>query len=193
MQSTCKHYTLLAALTTSVLALSVRVQANVVYTPVNVTVSGNGIIKIDLNHDGKVDMSIVASGRSILCAGTGRGSTGSVYDMPSSGAGAQANGTYILALSAGAAINATKTFYSPEGVMLRYSSCLWPPHLNFGAWQNVTNHYLGIKFQISGQVHYGWARLSVLMGKSGPVVTLTGYAYETIAGHGITAGQTSGT
>ena len=88
MQSTCKHYTLLAALITSVLALSVRLQANVVYTPVNVTVSGNGIIKIDLNHDGKVDMSIVASGRSTLCT-TGRGSTGSVYGMPSSGAGAQ--------------------------------------------------------------------------------------------------------
>lgn len=76
--------------------------------------------------------------------------------------------------------------------MLQYSTCLWPPHVNSGAWQNVTNHYLGIKFQSSGRTHYGWARLSVTMGKFGPVVTLTGYAYETLAGQGITAGQTSG-
>ena len=65
-------------------------------------------------------------------------------------------------------------------------------HLFFGAWQNVTNRYLGIKFHISGHTHYGWARLSVTMGKFGPVVTLTGFAYETIAGQGIIAGQTSG-
>jgi len=60
----------------------------------------------------------------------------------------------------------------------------------------VKNRYLGLKFVIHGKVHYGWARLSVALGHhrqyndvSG---TLTGYAYETIAGQGVTTGQTSG-
>lgn len=187
------RYAMLVALATTMLSVAAPVRASIVYTPVNLTVSGNGIIKIDLNRDGRVDTSIVASGRSVICAGTGPGSAGAVYALPASGDGAQANGSYIVALGSGAAINSTKTFYSPEGLMLQYSSCLWPPHVNLGAWQNVTNHYMGIKFQVSGHTHYGWARLSVTMGRVGPVVRLTGYAYETIAGHGITAGQTSGT
>src|SRR5215469_15255450 len=168
--------------------LTLPAVAEILYTQVNVTVSGNGIIKIDLNHDGQVDMSIVAHDRQC--------NSGFVYGVPSSDAGAQANGSYIVALSAGAAINATKTFYSPEGLMLAYDLCpVGPPPRITGAWQNVTNHYLGIKFHINGQVHYGWARLNVTIGNLGfrrpPVVTLTGYAYETIAGQGITAGQTS--
>jgi hypothetical protein len=61
---------------------------------------------------------------------------------------------------------------------------------------DVVNHYLGLNFQVNGQTHYGWARLSVLLhcGRGGCsyVVTLTGYAYETIAGNPILAGQTSG-
>jgi hypothetical protein len=174
--------------------LSLPVMADIVYNQVNVQISGNGIIKIDLNHDGQVDMSIVAS--ATWCFRFyGPIDIGSVYVVPSSGAGAQsANGSYIVALSAGTAVNATKTFYSPEGLMVSYDLCpVGPPPWINGAWRNVTNHYLGIKFHINGQVHYGWARLNVTIGGFGPVVTLTGYAYETIVGHGITAGQTSGT
>lgn len=175
--------------------LTLPAMAAIVYTPVNVTISGSGIIKIDVNHDGQVDMSIVAAARRCGVPGSHLPiDIGSVYDVPPSGAGAQANVSYIVALSAGAAINATKTFYSPEGLMLSYDVCpVGPPPYVYGAWQDVTNHYLGIKFHINGQVHYGWARLNVTIGNFGPVVTLTGYAYETIAGHGITAGQTSGT
>ena len=66
-----------------------------------------------------------------------------------------------------------------------------------GPWLDVVNHYLGVNFQVNGQTHYGWARLSVLLhcGRGGGctfVVTLTGYAYETIPGKSINAGQTSG-
>jgi hypothetical protein len=30
-----------------------------------------------------------------------------------------------------------------------------------GQWRNVTKRYLGIRFQVNGQFHYGWARLNV--------------------------------
>lgn len=71
---------------------------------------------------------------------------------------------------------------------------------DLGAWvgtgKGVTDRYLGLKFVVRGEVHYGWARLSVTLGHyrqfddvSG---TLTGYAYETVPDKPIIAGQITG-
>jgi len=62
-----------------------------------------------------------------------------------------------------------------------------------GAWADVTNRYLGLKFTIAGETHFGWARLSVgnNLWQSGTVV-LTGYAYETIANKNIIEGHVAG-
>jgi hypothetical protein len=49
----------------------------------------------------------------------------------------------------------------------------------------VIGRYLGLAFQKNGKTHFGWARLNV-----GPCGTaLTGYAYETIPGKPIVAGD----
>jgi hypothetical protein len=49
----------------------------------------------------------------------------------------------------------------------------------------------GLKFGIRGKRHFGWARLSVrIVNGKGILATLTGYAYETIPGKAIKAGQT---
>ncbi len=59
----------------------------------------------------------------------------------------------------------------------------------------MTGRYLGLKFQIKGETHYGWARLNVSVRAQGGVnitATLTGYAYETIANKAIIAGKTKG-
>ena len=62
-----------------------------------------------------------------------------------------------------------------------------------GQWLNVTNRYLGLKFKIDGKFHYGWARVSVQLPGSFLIdTTLTGYAYETVPGKAIEAGQTAG-
>ena len=187
-----KHSACVVGLVVALFQLSQKASAKIVYTPVNVTVSANGLMKIDLNNGGTTDVTIVLSGRSILCAGTGPGSSGSVYEMPATGNGAVANGNYVLALSSGASIGPGRSYYSPQGLMWGYSTCLYPIHVDSGAWQHVTNRYLGIKFQINGHTHYGWARLNTTPGKFGPIVTLTGYAYETVVGQGLVAGVTSG-
>jgi hypothetical protein len=63
----------------------------------------------------------------------------------------------------------------------------------YGKWRDVNNRYLGLKFQIHGKTHYGWARLSVQLQQNFQITaTLTGYAYEIIPGKGIRAGQTGG-
>ena len=60
-----------------------------------------------------------------------------------------------------------------------------------GEWAYATNRNLGLKFSIQGETHHGWARLSVYVVKGRPYVrsTLTGYAYETIAGRGFTGAE----
>jgi hypothetical protein len=64
-----------------------------------------------------------------------------------------------------------------------------------GQWLYTQHRYLGLQFMISGQVHYGWARVAVTRapGSTRPIVaTLTGYAYETIPNKPIITGKTSG-
>ncbi|HEY4902131.1 MAG TPA: hypothetical protein VIH89_01530 [Candidatus Sulfotelmatobacter sp.] len=59
-----------------------------------------------------------------------------------------------------------------------------------GPWTDKTNKYLGFKFLIDGKIHYGWARMTVIMRKNS--IVLTGYAYETIPNHKILEGYTQG-
>jgi hypothetical protein len=69
--------------------------------------------------------------------------------------------------------------------------------LFYGQWANngkgVTNRYLGLKFLVNGEAHYGWARLSVWFRDRTRIEgILTGYAYETIPNKAIIAGKTKG-
>lgn len=62
-----------------------------------------------------------------------------------------------------------------------------------GYWGgNRKNSYLGVRFLINGQTHYGWIRLTVTTnvksGKPSLEATITGYAYETVANKPIKAG-----
>jgi hypothetical protein len=61
---------------------------------------------------------------------------------------------------------------------------------------NPKNKFLGVSFQINGQTHYGWIRLSVTTTSdpngSRMSATVTGYAYETVPNKPILAG-TAGT
>lgn len=63
-----------------------------------------------------------------------------------------------------------------------------------GPWLNKKNLYLGLQFTIDGQIHYGWARLTVSTNKTTCVTKalLTGYAYETEPNTPITTGKLSG-
>ena len=59
-----------------------------------------------------------------------------------------------------------------------------------GYWGgNAKNRYIGVKFLINGQTHYGWVRLTVTIGPHTPIAaTITAYAYETVANKVIKAG-----
>jgi hypothetical protein len=69
-----------------------------------------------------------------------------------------------------------------------------------GPWKEITRGYLGLKFIIQGQVHYGWARLNVTAttakGSGGMSAGIYGaiseYAYETVPNKPILTGQQGG-
>lgn len=65
----------------------------------------------------------------------------------------------------------------------------------YGPWQNIKNRYLGFKFKINGETHFGWARVTVKSfvdpnNYSARInATLSGYAYETNPNQSIIAGN----
>ena len=62
-----------------------------------------------------------------------------------------------------------------------------------GNWQNgnvgAGRGFLGLKFLIAGQTHYGWADITV---GNGYAITLHGFAYEACADQSIDSGATTG-
>ena len=65
---------------------------------------------------------------------------------------------------------------------MNYNSC------SFGNWCSVTDRYLGLRFNIGGNTHYGWARIDVPNNASDSW-TVKDYAYNINAGAPINAGQ----
>lgn len=165
-------------------ACAIPAQAKVIYTPVHSFVDFD--YHFDLNHDGIDDFFM------------------SSYDF--SGAGAVnvhplVKGNRIVAtqscryfgegaaaLSAGAVIGPTQPFQAN-------ASCLAAIFTNViveGAWLPVGDAYLGLAFVIDGKTHFGWARVHVSQdfGYCGCIAAINGYAYETIPGKPIVAGDT---
>ncbi|HTS38460.1 MAG TPA: hypothetical protein VMH04_22490 [Candidatus Solibacter sp.] len=169
----------------SLLSFSQPASAHIVYTPANSTLDGK--LNIDLNHDGIPDFLVSSNhishlffvvvapkvnGNAIREAVKVGGAAAGFFGMP------VANGEKFV----------TNTFYS-YGVLMAGGYAYGPYSTVFGPWLNKQDRYLGLKFIIQGQVHYGWARMS--FGALNPVV-LSGYAYETIPNKPILEGHTSG-
>lgn len=65
-----------------------------------------------------------------------------------------------------------------------------------GYWGgNPQNKYMGVRFKLNGQTHYGWIRLTVTSnvksGKASLEAKITAYAYETVANKPIKAGASA--
>jgi hypothetical protein len=161
-----------------VLALAQPVEAKIVYTPANVRISEDAY-GIDLNHDGVSEVVILQGCfhtfyHLLKCR---------LFADPAQGNGIEEEGGgYAAALKAGASIGQTKQFDFSSHVLMASGRPL-------GYWWHTQARYLGVEFQISGKTHFGWARFRDSSDKG---ATLTGYAYETIPGKSIIAGQTKG-
>jgi len=170
------------------LALCQASEAKIVYTPANTPVDGK--LHIDLNHDGIWDFFIHSTNwcgsgtcaASLAANGSSNGN-GIVYKLN--------NRPFASALKKGAVIGAKQNF-NQGAFMLTYVGTAFSRRHYGGYWANVTNRYLGLKFQIKGKTHYGWARFTAKESRMWISAVLTGYAYETIPGKRIVAGTTKG-
>jgi len=174
-------------------------EAKIVFTPTHQTISQGGSLKLDLNGDGITDFTIsntyVPAGK-IVNTGT-QGSAGSllVAGANASNRAVSANPRlkgFARALMAHYQVGPANKFVSASNPPMEECFIVTGTFLETGSWFNVTNRYLGLKFMIGGQIHYGWARLSVRESVCSISAVLTGYAYETVAGMSIVTGKTSG-
>jgi hypothetical protein len=182
------------------LALAPRADAKIIYTPAHAKVSHGFFLPIDLNHDGVVDFYLNSGGHSSVaelsgcqymtqtilgsaCSYDFRG-TNAVRTIDSKGA------EYAAALRSGDKVQRGRFAKSKAILGIIFRTDFYGPWFNGG--KGVKNRYLGLKFKIKGRFHFGWARLTVTRSPLSITATLTGYAYETIPGKGIVAGQTKG-
>src|ERR1700733_1504259 len=178
----------------SVLALAAASEAKIVYTETNQVTNTEFPLYIDLNHDGIKDFLLRTSfydGSSGLVVGLNASGYRNADNLVA-GRRLSRSGYFFSAASAlpaGARIGPKGNFsirlpflaeelFSGVG---SHNSALGPWA---GEGKGVTDRYLGLKFVVDGEVHYGWARLTVTLGHhrqfddvSG---ILTGYAYETL-------------
>jgi hypothetical protein len=169
-------------------------EAKIVYTPSSIQV-GLPAYNLDLNHDGITDFRLYRA-QSIMDTCRGGFTEYWLREAVVQGNGVVISAFYATALPRGVKIGPNQSFVS-DWRDLAFVEGGWVPgrtrcsylHNMGGNWANVSNRYLGMKFRIKGKTHYGWARLSVQVGYVYIHATLTGYAYETIPGKSIKAGQ----
>jgi hypothetical protein len=171
-----------------VIALASPSEAQIVYTATNQT---GETFALDLNNDGITDFTIrnsVSSGclgpecvfQNLTVTPNGQNAVVGTY-----GDNFFAQGLPILA-NVGPAQNFRTGWIQMDRCKATQTSGYFS-----GSFERGT-HYLGLAFSINGQTHYGWARFRVTVERRcNAHITLTGYAYETIPGEPIRAGETT--
>jgi hypothetical protein len=169
-------------------------EAKIVYTVANTTIQGNGSLNLDLNNDGIADFTIFNG----FEAGVRHPEGGFNYGLniyP-----AQAGNEIWGVLSAkGWECAAALPDSVKVGPGAPFQSKYLPMAQASGSYtRGATEHcpwaskhrgaFLGLKFVVDGQIHYGWAHVTV--GSTSTV--LNGYAYETVPNKPLITGKTSG-
>ncbi|MBU1719424.1 MAG: hypothetical protein KKA07_10160, partial [Bacteroidetes bacterium] len=140
---------------------------------------------IDFNNDATIDL--------VLYAGTAGGVGASSVVGAGPGMIKGASRTYQIntssygmfwaadVLSSGANITSYYNFWGTAGQeKLVFESN--------GSWQGQTRKFIGVQFDISGQTHFGWVRLSISNNPE-PKLTLYDFAFESTPDAGIMAGD----
>jgi hypothetical protein len=179
-----------AAAGVSILALAQPARSEVVITKKTIPIPANQGqfgLGIDLNHDGVNDFyfefrsaTLQPPSRTLnVTAVQGELIGISSYEL---------NNVYAYALKRGAKIGPSAQFSFVPDVRVERSYPIGASSEKLlGKWGgNPKNRYLGVRFLIKGEYHYGWIRLTV---HTRPMsATITAYAYETVPNQGISAG-----
>jgi hypothetical protein len=174
--------------------------APIAFTNQNVEIGKDETYDLDLNLDNTIDFSFR---NSLIDNGSSKnpGNLRVLDLLPAPGNGfLQTGSPGVDQLAADATVGATLpkgTIYSTDPARLATVGDPIPKGPN---WVGQTA-YLGLRFDISGQAHFGWAQLSVSGSQDidcasvptgsmdcGATATLLGWGYNDVAGESIAAG-----
>ena len=205
-----KHALLLLAL------IATQAQAQIIYTDVipDATYTGsNDTCSFDLNNDGNIDFLIVQSTINAPCPNGPGLSCEATNTRPRSWVKITPQGTnaVVNAASFASQLPAWQTIapalsWNNAGAQVLMTqgspTCVFSPFGGLGQWfcnlgsftgtwldgASVDSlKFLGLRFESAGSTYYGWARLSIP--SNGTSFTLKDYAYNSVPGEGILAGD----
>jgi hypothetical protein len=175
------------------LVLAQPAQARIVYTHAD-RVFGPSAVFIDLNHDGIHDFKLQSTR---LYSDTQAMLAFSLRSNRVFGEGSYGDPASHLRAGRRIGPNQASKFQTGSYLLVTNSRRVGPAKiLSFitksykhdGPWSKAEHGYLGLRFLIKGEIHYGWARIYHDLQLN--VWRLTGYAYETIPNKSIIAGAT---
>lgn len=154
----------------------------IVYTDLNPDLGGSGQVDhfIDLDNNGTDDIRF-RHGNSY--------SNSNLYAFNLNGNSVMGLANYVgnryyyypFALDINTTISAAATWQSHSSQLMNYSDCNSPSQ-----WCGVTDKYIGLRFKIGSNTHYGWIRLDVDITSAN--WKIKDYAYNaSLAGRGILA------
>jgi hypothetical protein len=190
-----------AAASGGLLAATLPAEAQIVYTPSNTPWAiaqenkGLAITPLDINNDGIPDFAFaMLSTLGVASSGTTTRFKFYLRIAPGQNGNEAVQGVQaplVSAVPAGVTIGPKEKF-SPGARYLALTSFNGSNRTS-GTWQDVEFAYVGLKFLINGQVHYGWARIKFPYPGGTHFPSIYGYAYEATPNHPIVTGQISGT
>jgi len=174
-------------------------EAEIIYTPANQSIGP--ITYLDLNHDGINDFKFTTHHTAHNTHGCASGSAALAVYGVSPAKNISGESAFASALPPGGYVGPAGKFRGQKmafvvggcttsngGASFYGRSGFWAGPAGGG----IEHRYLGLKFTINGEIHFGWARLKVVISSLTMKATLTGYAYETIPNKRIIAGATKG-
>jgi hypothetical protein len=189
-----------AAASAGLVAFAQPAAAEIIYTPSNIPMAlpfNNGALtQFDINNDGVPDF--VFSNFSYFSHGLGAAylkispdqSANEIVGVLISGQ----NQVTAAGLPPGVVVGPNANFQSsPTGLLMGGVFLGSTGNHGSGSWLTVETAYLGLKFVVNGEVHYGWARIKLVSPGAVNSASIYGYAYESVPDQTIVTGQTSGT
>jgi hypothetical protein len=186
LQSRISKYTAVAGAVVS----AAGAQAQVVYTDVNPDYAhdapqnnGFAVYPLDLNNDQTVDFVLV-SRDTVTANSTIRLTLAVPYGTNAVAGETPSNYDYALALDINSMVDSTLNWIAATNTMAYNVDSANPYNEN---WNGVTDKYLGLKFVVGANTHYGWARLdSYAIGDS---IVVKDYAFNATPNGGIMTGD----
>lgn len=175
----------------SALALAQPAKAQIVYTPAHEIIGRNERMLIDFNHDGTADVTIREVFWSLDTNGLFPGNSLQGKTTPGGAIELGPFNDFAANVKHGVRIGEFSPFRYSFAAIFQVTS--FGTYYGGSSWSEFTpNGFLGVRFRIRGEDHYGWVRMSIRLYpiKHSIEALMTGYAYETQPNTPIRAGDT---